>query len=450
MTDNLFIYDASQPGETWDDDSRYAPTPGDFGRSTGYSLSPSPHHTLPQPPQDRLGFFPLSEWERGGEYDQQPPRYVCYTVKWKMLLNNKPVGNVTEKDLVVAPSQFWEKYLKADLDNMVQIQREPSQRVRSECPLEQFYNATTIDWTPVERQLCKWSNLLRIAKKLTVNIAFSYRQDDNGHNSTPSRKGDKRDRVSATNIMLAESYAYIAEEEERTGRPSAWDTVYGLMQCNVRSCQLNSDWCWKDPTDGRHYKLRKPHIDRLVDEKGGKLESHADVPRDIRRDLILESQTGRKSKKNDSLASGSPYHPVSINVLPAQTSRASTISPSPPSSLSPRVIIQGDQVAAVKDYCKWLESRCSDEAYKADFRSARDVVLKRHMDLDLILEDSNPGFFTNEGIQIGTARRFIRDIQEWEKHMKSNSPPQWTIEEHSDNDPHRIKACPVIIVSQHL
>ncbi|KAL5042235.1 hypothetical protein BDW71DRAFT_217086 [Aspergillus fruticulosus] len=431
MTDNLFIYDASQPGETWDDDSRYAPTPGDFGRSTGYSLSPSPHHTLPQPPQDRLGFFPLSEWERGGEYDQQPPRYVCYTVKWKMLLNNKPVGNVTEKDLVVAPSQFWEKYLKADLDNMVQIKREPNQRVRSECPLEQFYNATTIDWTPVERQLCKWSNLLRLAKKLTVNIAFSYRQDDNGHNST-TRKGDKRGRVSATNIMLAERNAYIAEEEERTGQPSAWNTVYGLMQCNIRSCQLNSDWCWGDPTDGRHYKLREPHIDRLVDyvEKGGKLESHADVPRDIRRDLILDA---------------SPYHPVSINVLPAQTSMASMISPSPPSSLSPRVIIQGDQVAAVKDYCKWLELRCSDEAYKADFRSARDVVLKRHMDLELILEDSNPGFFTDEGIQIGTARRFIRDIQESDKHMKSNSPPQWTIEEHSDNDPHRIKACPVII-----
>ncbi|KAL4951760.1 hypothetical protein BDW69DRAFT_201237 [Aspergillus filifer] len=365
---------------------------------------PFPHHTLPQPPQDQLGFLPLAEWERGGEYDQQPPQYVCYTVKWKLLLNNKPV----------APSQFWERYLKADLDNMVQTKRKPNQRVQSE---KQFYNSTTIDWTPMERQLYKWSNLLRIAKKLTVSIAFSYRQGDNGHDSTPTRKGDKRGHVSATNIMLAERDAYIAEEEERTGRPSAWNTVYGLMQCNVRSCQLNSNWCWEDPKDGRHYKLREPYIDRLVDyvKKGGKLESHANVPRDIRRDLILESQTGRKSKKNNSLASGSPYHPVSINVLPAQTSRASMISPSPPSSLSPRVIIQGEQVAAVRNYCKWLESPCSDEAYKADFRRARDVVLKRHIDLELILEDSNPGFFTNDSIQIGTACRFIRDIQGWDK-----------------------------------
>ncbi|KAL4997260.1 hypothetical protein BDV10DRAFT_195336 [Aspergillus recurvatus] len=362
MTDNLFIDDAPQPGGTWNDESRYAPTPGNC-HSTGYSLSPSTHHTLPQPPQDRLGFLPLAEWERGGEYDQQPP-------------------------------QFWEKYLKADLDNMVQAKRKPNQQVQSE--------STTVKVEVDEQKQCPLEhNLLCIAKKLAVNIAFSYRQDDNRHNST-TRKGDKRGRVSAMNIMLAERDAYIAEEEERTGRPSAWNTVYGLMQCNVRSCQLNSDWCWEDPKDSQHYKLREPHIDRLVDyvEKGSKLESHGDVPRDIRRDLVLESQTGRTSKKNDSLASGSPYHPVSINVLPAQTSRASVISPSPPRSLSPR---QGDQVAAVKDYCKWLESRYSDEAYKADFRRARDVALKRHMDLELILEDSNPGF-TDEGIQIGTAR----------------------------------------------
>ncbi|KAL3468787.1 hypothetical protein BJX99DRAFT_265821 [Aspergillus californicus] len=112
--------------------------------------------------------------------------------------------------------------------------------------------------------------MLRIAKKLTVSIAFSYWQDNNG--SSPTKKGDKRGRVSATNIMLAERDAYIAKEEERTGRPSAWNS------------------CWEDPKDRKHYKLREPHIDRLVDyvEKGGKLESHGDVPRDIRRDLVLE------------------------------------------------------------------------------------------------------------------------------------------------------------------
>jgi hypothetical protein len=52
------------------------------------------------------------------------------------------------------------------------------------------------------------------------------------------------------------------------------------MQCNIRSFQLNSDWCWEDPKDSKHSKLSEQHIDRLVDnvEKGGKLENHGDVP----------------------------------------------------------------------------------------------------------------------------------------------------------------------------
>jgi hypothetical protein len=83
--------------------------------------------------------------------------------------------------------------------------------------------------------------MLYIAKKLTISIIFSYRQEDNG--SAPTKKGDKRGHVSTTNIMLDERDAYIAKEEERTGQPSAWNSVYELMQCNARSCQLNSDWC---------------------------------------------------------------------------------------------------------------------------------------------------------------------------------------------------------------
>lgn len=28
---------------------------------------------------DQLQFLPLAEWEEGSEYDEQPPRDVCYT-----------------------------------------------------------------------------------------------------------------------------------------------------------------------------------------------------------------------------------------------------------------------------------------------------------------------------------------------------------------------------------
>ncbi|KAL3440346.1 hypothetical protein BJX65DRAFT_290621 [Aspergillus insuetus] len=102
MANNRFVYDDdSQP---WTLDQWNAPTPGNFGRSSVSSLSPSPHRTLQQ--SDRLGYLPFDEWEEGEEYDQQPPQYVCYTIKWIFRINNKRAGGATVKDLVVAPSEY--------------------------------------------------------------------------------------------------------------------------------------------------------------------------------------------------------------------------------------------------------------------------------------------------------------------------------------------------------
>lgn len=84
------------------------------------------------------------------------------------------------------------------------------------------------------------------------------------------------------------------------------------------------------------------------------------------------------------------------------------------------VVIPGSREAAVREYCKWLESRATDEAYKADFRKICQVTLENHLDLKLILEDPHSGFFVQRGIQIGTARRFLRDVNEWATVMSSN------------------------------
>ncbi|KAL3482560.1 hypothetical protein BJX62DRAFT_221463 [Aspergillus germanicus] len=56
------------------------------------------------------------------------------------------------------------------------------------------------------------------------------------------------------------------------------------------------------------------------------------------------------------------------------------------------------------------------------------------MDLKLILENSNSGFFTDEGVELGTALRFIRDIQKWSKNGKSRLSSQGTIRGHSNDD----------------
>lgn len=141
----------------------------------------------------------------------------------------------------------------------------------------------------------------------------------------------------------------------------------------------------------------------------------------IRRDLILESQAGRKSKKLMCQQRDYPYPPTIINVLPSQNGSASTVTSSLPIPLSDEpLIIAGPRGSAVREYCKWLEPRAAEEAYKADFRDICQVTLENHLDLELILEDPDTGF-VQRGIQIGTARRFVRDINEWATAMKSKA-----------------------------
>lgn len=57
------------------------------------------------------------------------------------------------------------------------------------------------------------------------------------------------------------------------------------------------------------------------------------------------------------------------------------------------------------------------------------VILENHIDLKLILDDPNAGFFVQRGIQIGTTRRFLRDIIEWATVMSQNNTYEQTFGE---------------------
>jgi hypothetical protein len=355
---------------------------------------------------DRLGYLPFDEWEEGEEYDQQPPQYVCYTIKWVLRINNKRAGGATVKDLVVAPSEYWDECLKGALEEMLQAKKKKYLRARYESAeltvsvnernqsdLEQFESTKNIKWKAVEKQLRKWSNLVRIGKKLTIDIIFAYRTDDDAVSTPASKRGDKRGRVSTTRKQLAECDAYIADEQERTGRPSCWDHVYEQMRCRVSSCPLGSDWCWVNPRGKRHYKLTGRFLTRLSEyvEDGGRLDGHDDVPEDIQKDLIAQSQERTASKKSQGVEM--PYHPININVLPPQPgARESSGGATPlqhPATIN-HAVIPGP--GAVREYCKWLESRAIEEAYRADIRKACQVVLENLMDLELIMGAQNPGF----------------------------------------------------------
>ncbi|KAJ5783415.1 uncharacterized protein N7518_009092 [Penicillium psychrosexuale] len=333
-----------------------------------------------------------------------PPHYVCYTIAWKLVLNRKTVGKVTEDDLIVAPTNAFA--LKAQLSPCLR-RCIVSVNDKSLKDFEKFYSSTNIGWKPVKKQLRKWRNLLRMGKKIRVLIAFNYSYDDDDQARLSSRRVEKRGRVLATSRMLAEYKAHIDTEEEATGRPSTWSLVYDRMRCVIRSYPLMSDWCWEDPKDKKHNKLRAPYLERLIDhvDEGGSLNDHDDAPSDIRRDLILESQAGKKSKR----------YQCSPSISRAYFDRR-FITSRPVSHES--LMIPGTREQAMREYCNWLESRANDEDYKADFRKICQVTLENRLDLELILDGPDAGFFfVQREIQIGTARRFLCDINELHRNI---------------------------------
>lgn len=159
------------------------------------------------------------------------------------------------------------------------------------------------------------------------------------------------------------------------------------MRCPGSPCRLESQYCWQDPVGKKHYRLRTHHLRKLVryvEQEGGVIEYHNDVPDNIREQLYAEEQQRleQRQKVPGHPASGSPF-PININVLPTPPPRSTTISPpaaaeppalssSPPSS---SINVPGPLEVAVENYAAWQLSRVNTESFKDNIIKARDIAL---------------------------------------------------------------------------
>jgi hypothetical protein len=214
--------------------------------------------------------------------NEHPPRYIRYSIEWKVRVNNREMSKDTEQDLVLAPASYWRLFLKPSLEKVLlckmlaknrTVKSEDTKIVvtvteRSERDVTKRFDDIDIDWSVIERQLVLWGDLFRAGKKLRVNISFNY-VETGQPSATSLRKADKRGSSSTTQRMLTEGTAQVDAEQESTGQPSIWRDVYSLMRCSWDSCHLGPH-CWCDPIGKKHYKLRLAHLRSLVEyvEKG--------------------------------------------------------------------------------------------------------------------------------------------------------------------------------------
>ncbi|KAL0933549.1 uncharacterized protein CTRU02_212512 [Colletotrichum truncatum] len=398
-------------------------------------LSPSPSLCLTQASvsSDSLPLLQLADWDENGAYDEQPPTCIHYSIEWKLTANNRIVSKDSEPDLVLAPNAYWERTLRQKLDKLVR-KKLPSNksfriddtnvtvsvRDRSQRDLVKRFDDLDIDWRVVERQLKAWGNLFRAGKELRVQMSFNYVESGP---PTAVQRGTKRAFSSVTQDRLHERAAQLDAEESSTGQPSIWRRVYALMRCPGPPCSLGPH-CWIDDYGKKHYKLKSHHFRSLIRhvEQGGMLDSQSDMPEDIRDQLYAEEQQHAERQRKTSASSSSNLPPINItNVLPASSPVASTVGPATPAAVSSPVCcnvalaleIPGPRDVAVRKYCVWQCSQVESETLKKEFWKACKAALDCGLDLEQVHEDQNPNFFVEQGVKVGIAGQFVRDIGKW-------------------------------------
>jgi hypothetical protein len=456
MSSSNLFHDLFSSYELESQDPWQVPTPGVFDLTDSESALPETnatpntgHHETPEtstpclrnrPRPEKLTLLQLAEWDRDRTYDEIPPTCLCLTIGWKVTLNGKPITRDTEQDVVLTLPSYWELFLQPKLEKVVGKKRRQKKNMtledtnvavsvteRSEPDLIKQYEGTDIDWSTIERQLVKWGELFRAGKKLRVDLSFNY--DGAGQQSAAGslKKVDKRSARSATQRMRAELDAQLEAEQEASGQPSVWPKVYQLMHCQVSSCN-SGNYCWVDPVGKKHYKLNSPLLRKLIKyaQDGNTLDTHSDVPEDIRQEIRLEDQQRFDRKRKARAISPQSLVPINItNVLPGHSERAPLPPPhinTRPSIPAPNTVsaldIPGYRDDAVKDYIQYLQGKVRSKPHKEQFEKAGNIVLDDFLDLDQVYQEQNPEFFTAREVELAPAIQFIKDIPAFVKHRQ--------------------------------
>jgi hypothetical protein len=135
------------------------------------------------------------------------------------------------------------------------------------------------------------------------------------------------------------------------------------------------------------------------------------VPEDVCQQVNAEEQQQleRQRKGTHNTASGHPpIHITNILSGPPYLPSDEAVAPS-----MPRLDIPGFLDVAVEEYSDWQQSRVRREDQKNEIRKLCNIALDHGLDLQQLYDDQDPGFFVKDGIKVGIAPRFIRDIQCW-------------------------------------
>ncbi|KAI3571441.1 hypothetical protein IWW34DRAFT_811837 [Fusarium oxysporum f. sp. albedinis] len=123
----------------------------------------------------RLPLLQSKDWDSDFEDDETNPTCIHYDIEWKLQLRKgrlSKLAEITEEDLTLAPSAYWDRFLSAELAKMVASklpspEHEPVETTvvvsvdkRSERNLRKQFPGLSIQWKAIEDKIQSWSPLL--------------------------------------------------------------------------------------------------------------------------------------------------------------------------------------------------------------------------------------------------------------------------------------------------
>ncbi|KAK0756163.1 LOW QUALITY PROTEIN: hypothetical protein N5P37_011253 [Trichoderma harzianum] len=329
------------------------------------------------------------------------PYTIIWTLYKKKIRRDKLTGD-TVQNIDCYPSVFWETSFKSEIDAIIKEKKLTDTHEPDETQIVVSINARgveditmrspglDIDWSEVNEQIDRWSDLVGDGKKLIIRITFIFKENS----QLIAARTDRRGR-NATNNQLGERAA-IHNDQDATDEVPLWEQVYDLLECPGAGCDIGP-YCWRNPATGIRHAVPTSILTKLVQyaERGGKLKEHSDVPKHYQNE-ILNPPTKKKQVEGPQINI--------TNVMPgAETA--------PPPK---RLKIAGHRDKAIERYCDWHCKQVDDPGWKKEFHAIAKLTFQARLPLDRLFEaqEEETKFFVSHKIPRGIAHQWVSMVDQ--------------------------------------
>ena len=333
----------------------------------------------------RLPLLRACDFDDEKTYDRCNPTCIHYDFEWKILKygngreRGTTAGQGREKDLVLAPGDFWKQKF---LFQLQELQKEKFPDQDFTCT-ESYYSITVektrqrglkktrcekldIQWKDIETHLEGLGILFkkRHDMKIIVTIELAYRETTKTSTGVPKPRQTQSEK--ARNKMKADG-AF-------KGR------VFNKYRCR-RKCKHGSTHCWVD-SQGNHHPLNYVYLRRIVDD----LESH--------------------------LKEGQNFDDVNIDVPIPQSIQKELLESSSSSDC-----IMGDADEVFDEFSTWILARTQSDRLRAGLEAVIEFMRDGVLNLNHILKEEKfvAKAMQNAKLPLGAIVQLIHDIPEFRK-----------------------------------